>query len=248
MWPHGFHEFRQTPLLNNPSGGFALTWLKRIFKPKFKGIHSNFVGQHIHGAFKCEIDLGRSSTTRCAAPGIVGIDHSGPGVDVGNIIRAGEHEQGPVHHHMANGVVCAFVHQIIIAVSRQVPLGVCSQLNVHFECVALGTHQHAFGKTGNISNRPLEMKRRCAGNPLGDHVNFNSELATGIRLPITHVFPAERSLKHPKMKMNVDTAANDHQPCILAFFLLFPVSHCSFRFQRRLVIDLGIELRFDNSR
>ncbi len=166
MRPHGFHEFRKTPLLNDPARGFALTRLERILQPEFKGVHAELVGQHVHGAFQSEIDLGRSRTAGRTAPGIVGVDQPGPGIDIGYIVGAGEHEQGPVHHHMAYGIISAFVHQIIIAVSRQFPLAIGPQLDIHFECVALGTHQHAFGKAGNIPDRSFEMKRGGTGNAL----------------------------------------------------------------------------------
>jgi len=83
-----------------------------------------------------------------------------------------------------------------------------------------------------------------AGNTLGDHFHFDSELAAGESFDVAHVLPAEGGLQVIQMGMDVDAAPDDHQ-LVLAAFILLPVGDRGFGFQRSLVVDLGLEPGLD---
>ena len=162
------------------------------------------------------------------------------------MVGAGEHEQGAVDHHVADGIVGALVHQEVVAVGREVALAVRRQLDPHVEGMALRGHQHALGQAGDIADRPFEMDGGRPGDALGDHIDLDAELAAGVGLDVAHVLPAESGLQHAQMEVDVDAAADDHQLVVFARVVLLPVGDRGFGFQRRLVVDLGLELGLDH--
>ena len=126
-------HFFQTVDIGRVAGGDGglFRFLVAVQLADIEGIHAHLGGQNVDGDFRAHEGLGRTVSTECRAPGVVGEDGLGLVADGGDVVACANELAQTVSQQIAELGVRTVVDVVVAPQTQQLAVFVGSQLDVH---------------------------------------------------------------------------------------------------------------------